>query len=367
MPLLIIAIFIFPVLVMIDFLVFIIEGSHFLRGSFFRFVEVFILVLLPFFIMSIMDIGVKNDCCSDSAVFSPNHRVTIYFLIGLCLFAYFYLSYRTGLTTPIIEIILNSTVLMGIVLNVFIAIQLDDFVLWFFGNVPIIILFLYVLVKNHQLWKSNTENDKNSYINKIELICYKVLNWKLFQKVPLLFIISLPLLIIIISFLMLFGQRPDSFILAFTDTYKHGLSQLNCSKVVCPDGHFLCTIAASGHTNLVKPVRKGIRHGYLIKVNRQLLVSNAFEDLLQEKVPLVHRQIRHVYNVVGGNFAKVYVLLSNKWASDIIYVLMKPLEWISLISLYLFDRHPENRIAKQYLYPEHRKVVDKVILQRVRM
>ena len=352
---------------MIDFLTFVISGKHFLHGGLFRLTEIFVLVLLPFCVMSILDLGVKNDCCSDSAVFSPNHRMTIYFLIGICLAAYLYLSYRTGLTTPIIEVILNSMVLMGIVLNVFVAIQLDEFVFWFFGNVPVIILFLYVLSKSHQLWKSNRGDDEINYTNGVELLCYKILSWKLFQKIPVLFIVCLPLLIIMISFLMLFGQKPDSFILAFTDTYKHGLSQLDCSKVVCPDGHFLCTIAASGHTNLVKPVRKGIRHGYLIKVNRQLLVSNAFEDLLQEKVPLLHRHIRRTYNAIGGNFAKVYVVLSNKWMSDIIYIVMKPLEWAFLASLYLLDRYPENRIAKQYLYPEHRRIVDKVILQTVRM
>ena len=34
--------------------------------------------------------------------------------------------------------------------------------------------------------------------------------------------------------------------------------------------------------------------------------------------------------------------------ADIIYFLMKPLEWLFLLVLYLFDTNPENRIAVQY-------------------
>ena len=36
---------------------------------------------------------------------------------------------------------------------------------------------------------------------------------------------------------------------------------------------------------------------------------------------------------------------------DVIYYLMKPLEWIFLLVLYLVDRKPENRIALQYIPP----------------
>lgn len=36
--------------------------------------------------------------------------------------------------------------------------------------------------------------------------------------------------------------------------------------------------------------------------------------------------------------------------ADIVYILMKPLEWCFLIFLYLFDTRPERRIANQYLY-----------------
>ena len=34
--------------------------------------------------------------------------------------------------------------------------------------------------------------------------------------------------------------------------------------------------------------------------------------------------------------------------ADIVYILMKPLEWAFLIFLYLVDLHPEERIGRQY-------------------
>ena len=50
----------------------------------------------------------------------------------------------------------------------------------------------------------------------------------------------------------------------------------------------------------------------------------------------------------GYPFAKH---IKKKWAMDLIYYLMKPLEWLFLLVLYLVDRKPENRIAMQYIKP----------------
>ncbi|MBL0081928.1 MAG: hypothetical protein IPP37_05630 [Saprospiraceae bacterium] len=94
--------------------------------------------------------------------------------------------------------------------------------------------------------------------------------------------------------------KPDSLIRAFTDTYHHGFSQLDhlCENVAC-GGHFLCSVGANGHPKIVKPIRYGERNGRKIICTRQLLISNAFEELVQEKCPLVHKIIRHNYNKVG--------------------------------------------------------------------
>ena len=41
-------------------------------------------------------------------------------------------------------------------------------------------------------------------------------------------------------------------------------------------------------------------------------------------------------------------MIRKKWVADLIYFLMKPLEWLFLIVLYLTEVHPEDRIVLQY-------------------
>ena len=105
-----------------------------------------------------------------------------------------------------------------------------------------------------------------------------------------------------------------------------------------PDG-------AGGHEKVVKPIRLGRRHGHEVIVNRQLCIANAFEQVLEERTPGFHRALRHFYDTYGFPVAR---LIHSKYTADLVYFIMKPLEWIFLCVLYLTDAHPENRIAVQY-------------------
>ena len=134
-------------------------------------------------------------------------------------------------------------------------------------------------------------------------------------------------------------------ITAFTNTADWTLSQKIPPPRIDYDGHYLCTVAACGNEKLVKPIRAGKRHGQLIVVNRQLLVANAFEDLLKEKTPNFHKIVRGTYDKIGLPISKY---INSKEKSNIVYILMKPLEWLFLIVLYTFDKNPENRISIQY-------------------
>ena len=173
------------------------------------------------------------------------------------------------------------------------------------------------------------------------------------------------MLALIACALLLFGQRPDSFLRAFTDTYRHGLSQLDheCAGVVC-GGHYLCTVAARGHASVVRPQRLGVRAGNTIICNRQLLVANAFEELVQQRAPSLHGMIRKYYDSVGEQVERHYHLLDRKWVSDVVHVAMKPLEWIFLLVLYTFDRHPERRIAAQYLSVNDRRCIAELVSEQ---
>jgi len=156
---------------------------------------------------------------------------------------------------------------------------------------------------------------------------------------------AVPLLGVLVAVLVLFGQEPDAIIQAWTQTSDWTLSQQTAPPDLIYDGHYLCTVAAAGHRKLVKPQRVGIRHGHRVLVNRQLCVANAFEQLLQERLPRFHRWVRDVYDRYGYPVAKH---IRSAWAADVVWLLMKPLEWIFLAVLYLWDEKPENRIAVQY-------------------
>ncbi len=158
-------------------------------------------------------------------------------------------------------------------------------------------------------------------------------------------ILALPLLGAMIAILALFGQEPDSVIKAWAETADWTLSQKIAPQNIQQDQHYLCTVAAGGHRKGVKPLRTGKRHRHRVVVNRQLCIANAFEQLLEERVPRFHRLVRGLYDKTGYPIAKH---IRSPYLADAIYVIMKPLEWAFLAVLYLCDAKPENRIAVQY-------------------
>lgn len=334
----------------IDFLVYVNKGQRPLKRPVLMIVEIIALIASPIFFLSTFDSAKENNCCGDIAFFSPGHRITIYLLILLCIVAYGYSSFRRGLAPPLIELAINCFIVIGIILNIIIAIQIGEIFIWCLGNISIIALFLSQLYRNQQLILTEITPWGNQKNNSLAKVSIKILKAKFFVKYPMLLGICLPLLLLLSVLLLVFGQKPDSAIRAFTDTYKQGLSQLDymCDNVKCGE-HYLCSVAANGHTSIVKPERYGERNGGKIICNRQLLVANAFEELMEQRFPSVHSVIRKKYNKLGNTVHRYYSVFNNKLFSDIIYFLMKPLEYFFLFVLYLFDKKPEDRIAMQYL------------------
>ncbi len=182
---------------------------------------------------------------------------------------------------------------------------------------------------------------KNKILNKCNKMIHNISAWPI-----LAVILAIPLSAILICILVLFGQRTDEAIQAFLETSDWTLSQKISPPPIEYDAHYLCTVSLRGHKKLVKPIRFGIRRDNKIVVNRQLCIANAFEELIQEKIPRIHHFIRYIYDKYGYPLSKH---INTAIQADITYVLMKPLEWIFLITLYLFDKKPENRIATQYI------------------
>ena len=166
------------------------------------------------------------------------------------------------------------------------------------------------------------------------------------SKYTALVFVCLFFLIAVLEILfILFGQGMDAPIKAFTDTADWTFSKQIPPPPMEYEGHYLCTVAAGGHKSVVKPLRYGKRRGQEIVVNRQLCIANAFEDYLKEKLPRFHKVVRSFYDTYGYPVSKY---ITTPVRADIVYVLMKPVEWSFLVFLYLFDRKPEERIGRQY-------------------
>ena len=199
----------------------------------------------------------------------------------------------------------------------------------------IIIRTLYDLPKSLSFSPS-----KYQWLNKI--------NEKLSTKSALFcssVIAILPVFVLITLVLMLFGDDYDAVSKALTETTTWGFSQHDHPPHLPHQGHYLCTVAACGSPQLVKPLRWGIRGKQRIIVNRQLQIANAFEELIADLSPTLHRFIRKNYDRYGYDLSKK---IKSCWASNLTYILMKPLEWGFLLCLYTFCLRPEEKIRRQY-------------------
>jgi len=158
-------------------------------------------------------------------------------------------------------------------------------------------------------------------------------------------ILLVPVFLIMTIMLLLFGQDHDSVVKVFTETTTWKFSQYGHPPYLEHQGHYLCTVAACGHPAIVRPLRTGTRKGAAIIVNRQLLVANAFEELLSDHFPQTHRWVRENYDRYGYPLSR---RITSSFRADLVYVMMKPLEYLFLVCLYLFCGEPEKKINRQY-------------------
>ena len=268
---------------------------------------------------------------------------TFFTFAALTLLALIIFSYRDANSlSPLANIFCISGILGGVVLLLVFDNQLQVASFHTFFLLIYSINLLWVRIKEWQ-----EDRIEITYENRLLQYFHQLLNKS--RNWPwLAVLLALPTLALVVLILMLFGQQPDSMIKAWTHTADWAFSQKIPPQNLIIDEHYLCTVAAGGHEKVVKPQRMGVRHGHPVVVNRQLCIANAFEQVLEEKTPRFHRFLRRNYDRYGYPFAEH---IKKKWAMDLLYYLMKPLEWIFLLVLYLVDRKPENRIAMQYIKP----------------
>jgi hypothetical protein len=140
--------------------------------------------------------------------------------------------------------------------------------------------------------------------------------------------------------------HPTGALDVFARTCTHAFSTLPLEVAQSQCGHYLCTIAARGHPSLVRPERLGVRRGRVIVVNRQLAIANAFEDLLHARWPRFGRTARVCYDYLAIPICR---WVKNRWLADIVYLAMKPAEWLFYLALLVFDQQsPEARVERMY-------------------
>ena len=292
--------------------------------------------------------GIYNDLRNYTPI-SFESMPTILLIIAIAIISYALLRVFKEKIPPIPAAFCFSGIFMGIVFYIVYIIQFSKHI-WHIETVYLLLFgFDYVLCSIRLVMQTVKTYSENAREKEYKNPIFKFLNNFLIKSSSFLifsFAMLVPLLIIVIIVMILFGQKPDSIITAFTNTADWTLSQKIPPPRIDYDGHYLCTVAACGDEKVVKPIRAGKRHGQLIVVNRQLLIANAFEDLIKERTPKLHKIVRGIYDKTGLPISKY---INTKHRSNIVYFVMKPFEWLFLVVLYTFDKNPENRIAIQYI------------------
>ena len=246
-------------------------------------------------------------------------------LLGYCL-----LRFLPDKLPPLISVFCLAACYLGCGLGGVWCVQLfsnlwTEALVWYLCLLPLNFIFLTIsLVKGMVADLSQREEEFPGLENCARLL-ESSKGWP-----ALAFVLLWGLLGVLVMILTLFGQPPDALVKAFTQTSDWTFSQQVSPPPIPYDSHYLCTVAAQGHPKLVRPLRMGKRHGRSIVVNRQLCVANAFEDYLAEKLPPLHRWIRGIYDRYGYPLSQH---IRTPLAADIVYLLMKPLEWAFLLFL----------------------------------
>lgn len=176
----------------------------------------------------------------------------------------------------------------------------------------------------------------------------KVLLWMYGGKSALwVQVLTLPIYLFVVQLILnIFSQRPHDLIEAILRTSDGTFSELHSNPYAPPMNEYVCTVASFGSEWLVKPLHQGVRHKHPVRVTRQLQVCNAFEEMLCEKLPRLHKPLRRFYDSLQ--------IPVEKWKrvrliSNFLFFLIKPIEWFGWICLYCFHPDPETKIQKQYL------------------
>ncbi|MGB1216348.1 MAG: DUF6688 domain-containing protein [Saprospiraceae bacterium] len=336
--------------------------------------------LAPFFIVIIGPIGGLfisyhgSPYTKYDELYTPishEHLLTVSVFYFIAMFSFCINEWKETELPPMLRAFSLIGMAQGFVLCLVLSVQLGGFML--VGLIPIGITFpalcpplfamlIFISIKKdltsfEEIGKEGIIVDSGILDDNFMLKTARKVIRKANDMNPLILFLCIPFMAIQQAILVLFGQQPDSFIKAFTETATYTFSQ-HLPPPPPDTGHYLCTIAVRGHYNLVQPTRVGWRGGRQIYVNRQLMIANAFEEWLEDYMPLSHAVLRWCYERTGKPLNNC---VKNKWISSLFFILMKPWEWFFLAWLYLFDKKPESRIQRQYFPRDWRNKTNRTL------
>lgn len=286
---------------------------------------------------------------------SSEYAPALFIPIAIGIMGYFVLLFtESSRIPPLASVFLIANIILLNVIQIVFSIQLFKVVstqyqyiglLYYVYHFNILLLSTRVVVKHMkeqvELYKSREhEMEDHPRVKWLYINAAKLSGFAFPILLMLFFIVAL-----LEIFFVLAGQGLDAPVKVFTDTADWTFSKQIPPPPLEYDGHYLCTVAAGGHERVVKPIRLGRRRGAVIVVNRQLCIANAFEEAVAERFPALHRKIRYAYDTYGYPLSN---LITSRRRADVVYILMKPLEWVFLMYLYLTDKRPEVRINRQY-------------------
>lgn len=341
---------------------FLVRGKRNTTGAYFAEFFIKLALVLSFILFSFAmqsNPGQYNESIDPVDIgYSPfgyDHLLTLVVYYILFLFACYKLWQNEHRQPPLALVLYLVIVLLGVLISIVIIRQVNiEFIpygngpnyecFWLFEIHPIVCIFtgLLLMARVIRQYAQETVHKEfpNKHLNQLNLLLGSGTRLSVGALLLLL-----PVFIIITMILLLFGQQTDSIVRVFTDTTDWHFSQHHPLPYKDHQGHYLCTVAAKGHSSVVKPLRLGTRCGQTIVVNRQLMVANAWEELIHDFSPRLHQTIRAFYDQYGFPLSRY---INTPLRSSVVYVLMKPLEWFFVISLYLFSLHPEEKINQQY-------------------
>lgn len=220
----------------------------------------YIFSVLPWIFSGFRDyheaIQVPADSIQTHSPIHSDHLLTIGVLLLLGYIGYMYIRFKYPRLSLLGYVISMSSVFISNIIGVVVMVQMSgnfvsndvnfDIVLIsvLFTLLPLNFL-IYSIVLIREIVRHD-ELEERTYKHEIlnQLNIYLVNSNKLLGIALLL---SIPLMGIATMILMLFGQKADSVIKAFTETSDWRLSQRISPPPVQVDGHYLCTVSLRRH------------------------------------------------------------------------------------------------------------------------